>query len=83
MIVIIILCVTCWIACALITAGVMIHFEPDGWEDFEGLLVFMCLISWWLCVLFMCGSLILKQLAKVPLFIAGFLDAVTRKDDEE
>lgn len=79
----IILCVTCWIACSFITAGAILHFEPDDWENSKEELVSMCLVGWWLCVLFICGSLILKQLAKVPLFIAGFLDAVTRKDDEE
>ena len=84
------LAITCWIACALITAGVTLHFEPDLWEGSEELLVFIFLIGWWLFALINCGALILKllakilkQLVKVMLFIVGFLDAVTRKDDQK
>ena len=78
------LIIVAWILCAGITCGVMMHVQPDEWGDAPVLCMGLCLVGWFLFALMGIGYIVLKQLSKVGLFFAGFLDKeFERKEDED
>lgn len=77
------LIIVAWILCAGITCGVMMHVQPDEWGDAPILCMFMCIIGWWLFAIFGIGYLVMKQLSKIGLFVAGFLDNLFGEGDED
>lgn len=79
----IVLIITAWILCAIITCGVMMHVQPDEWLDSQVLCMVVCLVCWWLFAAMGIGYLIIKQLSKLGLFVAGFLGALISEVDEE
>ena len=72
-----------WVLCAVITYGVIMHMQPDEWTDDIELYMFICLIGWWLFAILWISCLILRQLCKIALFFAGFLDKLMDKRDEK
>ena len=81
---IIVLTIIAWVICAGITCGAMMHVQPDEWADAPILCMSMCIIGWWLFAILGIGYLVMKQLSKIGLFVAGFLDkAFEKKEDEE
>ena len=83
----IVLFIIAWILCAEITCGVMMHVDPDEWAYDPILCMLICIIGWWLIAIFGIGSLVIylvmKQLSKIGLFVAGFLDKLIEKKEEQ
>lgn len=75
----IVLFIIAWILCAGITCGAMMHVWGDEWADTPTLCMFMCIIGWWLFAIFGIGYWVMKQLSKIGLFVAGFLDKLMDK----
>ena len=76
-----------WVLCAVITCGVMMHVDPDEWADDPTLCMTICIVGWWFFAVWGIGSLVIysvmKQLSKIGLFVAGFLDKLMDKKDEK
>lgn len=81
----IVLFIIAWILCAGITCGVMMHVQPDEWADDPTLCMSICIVGWWLFAIFGIGCfviyLVMKQLSKIGLFVAGFLDKLMGEGD--
>ena len=77
------LTVIAWVICAGITCGGMMHFLPDEWGDAPVFCMGMCLIGWFLFAIMGVGYIVLKQLSKIGMFVAGFLDKVLEKEEEQ
>jgi len=78
------LTVIAWVICAGITCGCMMHFIPDEWGDEPVLCMALCLVGWFLFAIMGIGYIVIKQMSKIGMFFAGFLDkAFERKEDED
>ena len=79
----IILVIVAWIACAVITAGCIIFFD-EAIEDEEDLLILvgLSLVMWPIFLLMGAGKLILKELSKLSLFVAGFINSMRGGDED-
>lgn len=73
-----------WIACGLICAGIMIHFDFLDKNDEDSVIISPLIgISIWPVLLIICiGWKLLSMISCLPLFIAGFIDSVHKKEDE-
>ena len=78
----IVLGIIAWILCAGITCGAMMHVWADEWADDPTLCMFICFVGWWSFAILGIGYLIVKQLSKIGLFVAGFLDKLFEKKEE-
>jgi len=72
-----------WCICACFTEAVILHLFLDKWIDMPGLLLFVCITTWPLISLMGLAYVALNQLSKVPMFIAGFLDGITKKGEDD
>ena len=80
----VVLTIIAWFICAVITCGGMMHFCPDDWAGDEWLCMMVCLGAWPIFALGGIGYIVLKQLSKIGMFFAGFLDkALDRKDNQD
>lgn len=79
----IVLFIIAWILCAGITCGAVMHVQPDEWADEPTLCMFICIACWWLFAICGIGYLVVRQLSKIGLFVAGFLDKLMGEGDEE
>ena len=79
----IVLGIIAWILCAGITCGVMMHVLPDEWADTPILCMTMCILGWWLFAIWGIGYFVMKQLSKIGLFVAGFLDKLMGEVDKK
>jgi len=68
---------------AAITLGILIHLDWDEWEEDRALGMFVCYISWPFLTIFGIGYLIMKNIGKLGLFVAGFLDSMSKTKEKE
>ena len=81
MIVLIVLIIFAWIVCAVITAGVLMHIDPEEWgRDLQVNMLF-CIAAWPMLVVAGIGYVLLTKLSKLSMVVYGFLDYI-RKGDE-
>ena len=78
----IVLGIIAWILCAGITCGAMIHAQPDEWADDPILCMTICIVGWWFFAILDIGYLVMKQLSKIVLIVAGFLDKLMGEGDK-
>ena len=73
-----------WFMAATFCTGVMLHWDPDEWEDMLPVLFFMNLCMWWFWCIALIGIWIFKSISKPSMAVAGFLDRVFDggKDDD-
>lgn len=78
------LIIIAWVLCAGITCGVMMHVDPDEWSDgYEVLCMFTCLLGWPLLAVIGLVYLVMKKLSNIGIFVAGFLDKLSEKKEEQ
>ena len=73
-----------WFMAATFVTGVMLHWDPDEWEDMLPVLFFTNLFMWWFLCIVLIGIWFFKSISKPSMAVAGFLDRVFdgRKDDD-
>lgn len=77
----IVLIIFAWIVCAVITEGVLMHIDPEEWEDDLQANMLFCIAMWPMLVIAGIGYVLLTQLSKLSMVVYGFLDYI-RKGDE-
>ena len=69
-----------YLICAFITAGIIVWFDGDA-SDMElcAWTMFRCLLGWYLIALIELSVFIFLMLGKIPSFIAGVIEGLTKK----
>lgn len=68
---------------AAIALGILIHLDWDEWEDDLAFGMFICYISWPFLTILHIGYLIMNNIGKLGLFVAGFLDSIAKAKEEK
>ena len=73
-----------WIICGLICAGIMIHLDFLDKDDEESVIIspLVGISIWPVLLIIYIGWKLLSMISCLPLFIAGFIDSVHKKEDE-
>lgn len=80
----IVLGIIAWVLCAEITCGVMIHDQPDEWNDGLEWVMLVCLLGWPILAFISLIYLVMKQLSMIGMFFAGLINKLfEEKEDEE
>lgn len=67
---------------AAIALGILIHRDPYEWGDDIAFGMFICYISWPFLTIFHIGYLIMNNIGKLGLLVAGFLDSIAKAKEE-